>query len=715
MASMKLQAVTLVVTVATALCAAHEAHAAVGRTVGLASVAADGTSGYSIPIFAPPGTRGMTPSLSLTYGSGVGSGWIGEGWTIGGLSSIARCAQTVAQDGAARGVRLDANDRFCLDGNRLRLASGTYGAAGSTYRTEIETFARVSASGSAGAGPATFTVEQRDGLIYDYGTTVDSQVEALGSGTIRVWALSRIRDRTGNAISFAYIEDATNGAYRLANVQYTSNSGQGLAAAYRIEFYYETQPVGELDSRYFGGKLVKDVVRLTRVDVTYSGAIVRRYNIAYESSLSSAGNSRVQSIQECAGSTGGDCLGATTFTYQNGVAGVGAEISSGVTVPTTSYLPLDVNGDGRTDLVYPSSATSGSGTWMVMFANTSGGFNAPLNSGISNTNYSQAIATDYNGDGLGDFLVPLSGGTWWLVQGTPSGLAAAVNTGVTATGAGGNARTMDLNGDGLDDLVYAVVTGASKSVQARLRSGGGYAAATYLYGPVSSPYAIVGPVFGNSEFAGRQRNPDVNGDGRADFLVHTTEYDPGIGYIHSWEIVLGGGAGVIYVGNFQIGGGPYWPDLNGDGCSDAVYTWGSRWRYRFSNCVTLGPEYMGAAVAGLPQTLAVALDWDADGFDDIVGVNQGTFNIEYMRSSGEALLAATNSGIANPTVALSTGDVNGDGLGDLLYRTASNLAAYKPHAGVAPDLLDVAIDGRGSIPGGGHPAHPLGCQARHGH
>ncbi len=690
-----MRATVLAVAFGVALCSAVDAQAAVGRAVGLAGVSASGTSGYSLPIFAPPGTHGLTPSLTLTYDSGLGSGWIGEGWAIGGLSAIARCPQTVAQDGAARGVLLDAYDRFCLDGNRLRLASGTYGVAGSTYRTEIETFARLTASGTAGSGPASFTVEHKNGLIYEYGTTGDSQIEALSSSTIREWALSRVRDRSGNAMTFAYTEDATNGAYRLANVQYTSNSGQGLAAVYKLEFFYETQPAAEIDNRYFGGKLVKDIVRLTRVDVTYSGAIVRRYNLAYESSLSSAGNSRVQSIQECAGSSGTDCLTATTFTYQNGVAGVGGEVSSGVTVPATPYLPLDVNGDGRTDVVYSSSATSGSGTWMVMFANASGGFNTPVNSGIANTNYSQAIATDYTGDGFGDFLVPLSGGTWWLVQGTTSGLASAANTGITATGAGGNARTMDLNGDGLDDLVYAVVTGGTHSVQARLRSGSGYAAATYVYGPVSSPYAIVGPVFGNSEFSGRQRNPDVNGDGRADFLVHTTEYDPGMGYIHSWEIVLGGSAGVIYVGNFQIGGGPYWPDLNGDGCSDSVYTWGGYWRYRFSNCATLGPEYVGAVVSGLPQTQAVALDWDADGFDDIVGVNQTTFAVEYMRSSGEALAAPASSGVTNPTIALVTGDVNGDGLGDLLYRTASNAWAYKPHAGVAPDLLDVAADGFG--------------------
>ena len=699
MQAMSLRAMGLAMLASSSFCAMSSAHSAVGRTIGQAGVSAGGTSGYAIPIFAPPGTNGMTPSLSLSYDSGRGSGWIGQGWAIGGLSAIARCPQTVAQDGAPAAVTLTLSDRFCLDGNRLRLASGTYGVAGSTYRTEFESFARVTASGALGNGPATFKVEQKDGLTYWYGSTVNSQIEARGSTTVREWALASIVDKHGNTVSFTYTEDTTNGDYRLDNVQYTSNAGQGLAAAYKLQFTYETQPAAEIDSGYVGKSLVKDVVRLTRVEVTYNSAIVRRYNVTYEGALSSTSKSRVQSIQECAGSTGTDCLSPTTFTYQSGVAGVGTEMSSGTAIATPT-LPLDVNGDGRTDVVYSSSVTSGGGTWMVMFANSSGGFNAPVNSGILNTNYSQAIATEYNGDGRGDFLVPLSGGTWWVVQGAASGLASPVNTGVAATGAGGNARTMDLNGDGLDDLVFAIVSGAAHSVQARLRVvGGTYAAATYVYGPVSSTLApIVGPVFGNKEFAGRRRNPDVNGDGRADFALLTREVEPGSGSLDLWVLVLGGGLGVHQLGIGFPTTGPYWPDLNGDGCSDVVYTRSGYWRYRFSTCGSLGPEYFGASSSGsqLPNN-AVVVDWDADGFDDIVGVNPSNANkVEVMRSTGEALNAPQASTVTNPTVAIMVGDANGDGLDDLLYRKAtSNLWAYLPHLGGAPDLLDIVSDGFG--------------------
>lgn len=310
------------------------AQAAVGRTAGSADVSASGEARYTIPIFAPPGTHGMTPQLALVYGSrGGGDALLGAGWSVAGLSAIYRCDKTWAQDGVPLNVLNGANDRFCLDGHQLKLAAGTYGQPGAEYRTELETFARVISSGTAGNGPASFTVEQKDGLLYDYGARVDSQIEAQGQTTIRTWALSTIRDRAGNRIEFTYNEDVTNGGYQIARVDYTANPGASLSAAYRIEFVYQTQPASEVESGYAGGSVIKDIKRMTQVDVTYNAVLQRRYSLAYEASLSSAGRSRIASITECAGAAGTDCFAPTTFTYQNGTAGLAAESASGATVP----------------------------------------------------------------------------------------------------------------------------------------------------------------------------------------------------------------------------------------------------------------------------------------------------------------------------------------------------------------------------------------------
>jgi RHS repeat-associated protein len=665
--------------------------AAFGRTNGSAAVSDSGQANYSIPLFTPPGTNGMTPSLALNYSSGAGEGAFGFGWSLSGLSGISRCARTWAQD-STQGI-----DRLCLDGNRLRVQTGTYNQAGSTYRTELETYSRITAYGTAGTGPAYFIVELKNGLIYEYGNTEDSRIQSVGQVNVRFWAVNKIRDRDGNAILFNYFEDTTNGSFRISNIQYTQNTAMGVSPPYTVSFAYNSLPAGEVDADYFASSLIKRIVRATSIDVTRGSTLIRRYVLSYEANLSSAMKSRLQSVQECAGVGGTDCLAATTFAYQNGTPGLATEANTGVPVGAGTMF-LDVNGDGRTDLVYSSNGTSGSGTWMVAFANSSGGYNTPVNTGITNTNFTQAIPIDYNADGLDDFLVPYSGGTWWAVLGTTSGLATPVNTSITATGAGGNARAMDINGDGLDDLVFAIVTGSSQSVQGRLRvAGGTFAAATYLYGPVSNPYSIVGPVFGTSQFTSRRRNPDFNGDGLADFIVHSKENDAGI-FIHTWEVIRSGGLGAVYIGNFDTTGGPYWGDLNGDGCTDVVYTRSGAWRYRFSNCVGLTPEFSGPTLGGMLSTEAAVMDWDGDGFDDIVGRDYNTLRFNFIRSNGESLLPQADSGVSTSEVGyLFVGDTNGDGLTDVVSRSPSGTWLQNTHAGLHPDLLLTATDGFGQF------------------
>ncbi|HEY3637122.1 MAG TPA: hypothetical protein VGK90_03140, partial [Rhizomicrobium sp.] len=90
---------------------------------------------------------------------------MGIGWSISGLSAITRCPQTISQDGYHGSVNFDNNDRFCLNGQRLILIGGTYGAAGSQYQTEIDSYKKIVAcqTVSGGSGPACFDVWTKDG------------------------------------------------------------------------------------------------------------------------------------------------------------------------------------------------------------------------------------------------------------------------------------------------------------------------------------------------------------------------------------------------------------------------------------------------------------------------------------------------------------------------------------------------------------------------
>lgn len=667
-------------------------HAAVGRTVGAASVSQAGEANYGISIWAPPGTAGMTPKLSLSYGHRSGGSLSGQGWGVGGLSAITRCGKTWAQDGQARAVKLDAQDRFCLNGNQLKLVSGTYGSAASVYATELETFARITAFGVAGSGPAYFSVETKDGLVTEYGNTSDSRIESIGSSTARAWLVNKTRDRSGNYVAYNYTEDTTLGSYRINNVQYTGNSALGVTPTYQISFTYETQPANEVEVAYLANSLIKDVTRMTRVDVTYNAALVHRYNLAYEANLSSASRSRLASITECAGSAGTDCFAPTTFTYQNGTNGYATQTGTGVSAPNgANVYAMDVNGDGRTDLVFTSSGSPGTGTWKIAFSNGSG-YNAPINTGIADTGYYSAVPIDYNADGLIDLMVPYSGGTWWVLQGTTSGFASPINTGIAAQGSAG-VRAIDVNGDGLDDVIYC--DGTSISYRPRVL-GATFGAPQTLIAANGTSMTLM---YDSSAYQ-YGHNPDFDGDGRDDFSYTSWWYDFGTDtftIVHTSHLT--GPNTDILLGDADFF--PTYLDLNGDGLTDMAADFGGgAIYYRFSTGSSMTAWIAGPSAPNNHGLMAD--DWDGDGYDDLlIAGSDGTWKIA--RSTGQSLSALVATGVASSdAMFVFTGDVNGDGLPDPIYGsygssgTGPLTVAFNMHLGVKPDLMTNVTDGFGN-------------------
>ena len=160
----------------------------VGAIPGAFGVSATGAATYSIPIGVPPGTGGLAPHLALVYNSQSSNGMVGYGWTLSGLSAITVCGKTIAQDGMNQGVSFASQstypNTFCLDGMRLILTTGNNGASGSQYRKEVDDISYATAYTNGGAGPAPtfgpqyFTVQEPNGLIYEYGKTADSEIVA---------------------------------------------------------------------------------------------------------------------------------------------------------------------------------------------------------------------------------------------------------------------------------------------------------------------------------------------------------------------------------------------------------------------------------------------------------------------------------------------------------------------------------------------------------
>ncbi len=700
------------------LCPAASALPPVGTTEGYASVSDNGELQYTVPIFTPPGINGLEPELSLVYSHRREESVAGVGWGIAGVSSIDRCPKTLAQNGDSMGVELEQDDRYCLDGNQLRLTSGTYGANGSTYRTEVDLIARITAYGSAGNGPAWFQVESKDGLIYEYGNTADSRILSLAPGyssTARTWAVSKIRDRHGNDIQFAYYNDGPPlGDYRINTIKYARNIAGGIIVPhYVVDFNYVDHPAGDVDTGYAAGGEVTDEKRLSWIDV-YSDSVltglVRRYWLTYENALSSTNKSRIEYIGECVGLVG-DCLEPLEFSYQDGVPGISTSSVLGGMVPAGARpLVLDINADGRDDFAYPTS----SGTWQYRLASASGSYPVSGNTGVSSSSHELALVIDYNTDGFDDVMFPHTGNRWWVMLGGASGLSGAptdTGTPVEAT-VPGDALAWDMNADGRDDLVWRegfspptpeIQFEQGGRVSVRYREASGFSSQKTTV--VEATQALHGIQRLDAIRTGRKHDaPDVNGDGRQDLLIPYTYFDInwGLGIAVMRYQVLTKVSGQfttidVWSGDAEVRGVTL--DVNGDGYTDAVSVrnGATTLTTRLSTGKGYGASSTGPSATNLDISLAVAFDWDSDGMEDLLVPNTATNTWYWFRSTGTNLNAGINTAISSSSaIAAYRTDSDGDGLDDLVTVNANGSVTVMRHNGPVPDLLDRVTDGFGN-------------------
>ena len=679
---------------------APPALAAAGRTVVQFGVSPFGDAQYSIPLWSPPGTHGLTPRLSLDYSSSNGNGWMGEGLTLSFLSAITRCNWTVAQDGA--GVifpaPFSANDRLCIDGSRLRLTSGSgYGAANSTYQTESESLRQVTVEGADSYGPTSFVVRDGNGLTYEYGNTADSQIHLInGSGALSQvtlqWALNRIRDTNGNYIDFVYSEDAARGGYYLAEIHWTGNLNSGTAPPYKAVFTNESAdrpdvifqnyspPQGSLAASQFNY-----YKRLSQITITHvpTATVVRQFQFNYAPVLPS-GHSLLQSLTEC-GLGGSDCLAPTTFSWITATAPV-TTTTTGQSVPAgVTPFVMDINGDGIDDVVWSSTATSGTGTWLYQLGSSSGTFGAVQNTGITNSGFAQAQPADFDGDGRTDLMVPYNGSTWWVLHANGQGFDAPANTNITF---GGPTAFADINGDGRDDMIYI----DTSQLAVRLNTGGAFGAETIPALNFPWPVVRVYPVPGKGRSGTKRHRQDFDGDGLEDLVIQLDHID-GAGVHTSYtHTVMGAGTtlrdGTDYGVIFYYGSG----DFLGDGRKEIVWTSGGDLYTALSPGAPVfsGSDFTGVAIA----------DWDGDGKEDLLIAQGGAWSVYPATGAGTTGFGTpTYIGVTIAAGAAYPGDFHGGGLQDLLLtnNNAIELAEHSPTTPwVSTEALQTVTDGFGA-------------------
>jgi hypothetical protein len=643
-----------------------------------------GAASYDIAIRVPPGVSGLQPKLALSYGSQSGNSIVGKGWSLSGLSAIVRCPRTVAQDGVRGAVLFNANDRFCIDGQRLVAIAGVYGANGTEYRTERDNFARIFSFGVAGAGPAWFQVTTKSGQIMEYGNTADSRAEAQGSASVRIYAVNRISDRDGNYMTVTYIEDAVNGDHYPSRIDYTGNAGAppatpAIVPGQSVQFVYEARP--DSPSLYQAGSLVRNTVRLKNIQTFVGAALVTDYRIAYAVSPHTS-RSRVTSVTECP-PTPGACMPAIAVGWSAPSTTFAADTNWGTRVESLNTSAggtkiLDVNADGIPDLVY--DGTTG---LRVMLSNGSA-FGADTLWGTRGDAYSATGPglrfADLNRDGLPD-----------VVYDSPSGVRVKLNTGTSfAVDAvwgtrvesfnladTGRLMLMDVNGDDRPDLVYDGTTG----MRVMLNTGTSFGTDTN-WGARAANYSASGGGF---------QIVDMNGDGFPDVVYDS---DTGIRV----KLNSGGSAfGTETVWGTRADGfnpnstGLRIADVNGDGLPDVVYDSASTGvRVLINKGTGFAPDAVwGTRVGSFTATAPGIRMADVNGDERA--------DVLYDAADGVRVLLSTGSGFAADTVwgtrlanvntsdasRVQPEDVGGDGRSDAVYDSDAGVRVLKTSGTVA--------------------------------
>jgi hypothetical protein len=637
------------------------------------SVTPQGAAAYEVPIRVAPGIAGVEPKLSFAYNSQGSNGIMGMGWSLTGLSMITRCPRTIAQDGVHGTVDFSANDRFCLDGKRLKLFNPSNNpalpywsapAAGGyvEYRTEIASFSRIRAYGTAGlSGPAWFQVYMKSGEIIEYGNTADSQITGSGHFTPLMWAVNKVSDRYSNYMTFSYKQTPGYVEFYPTAINYTGNTNASQGPNQQVVFNYENRPGTDIIRGYGPtGIPVLTGQQLASVQVVAGTLLVRQYNLTYTTS-SVSGRSTLQSLNECSPATptvynpglvqGGLCRPLLSFTWPNGTGmltpdGPNNAGSVGGWAPTrVSDYVADINGDGKGDLIRLwFDGTTTDPAYAQVTLSTGSSFTVASN----NTVGPWGVLYTQSGSGC----PPISG-------------CSVVNGFVNLFG--------DVNGDGKADLVRINNTTTQYNAQLMLSNGTGFNGATYN-GLISSyvfadalPTYYDSPQGGGIGYSYQQTSipfvpllQDISGDGRADLVL----------------VGMAGGGSSVLVTALSTGSTFAAPTTSGTGAASTPEP---------GEMVVLGGDVDGDGKADAIQLFSQCQDVTNTIGGQIIGATCPTRIARVLISNGSTLVAATDvkvgaGGDGNPA---DTGnyftelmaDVNGDGKMDLIRIRNNNPGA----------------------------------------
>jgi hypothetical protein len=394
--------------------------------------------------------------------------------------------------------------------------------------------------------------------------------------------------------------------------------------------------------------------------------------------------------------------------YRGGPGGPASSAHSRLDLPDDVYFTGeglrgvgDLDGDGYADVVITIDAYP-MGVLLILYGSPTGLDPArtmrvdvarPLRAPIA------VAAGDSDGDGIDDLAVavhpfgqPVE--LWWY-RGRVGGLHPTPDL-VWSGGWTALAGVGDVQGDGFDDLVVGASDGADRVF---LLAGG-------PQGP-AAPVPVLG---GDGALGAAVAGPgDIDGDGYADVVVADPSWSGPLEYMGRLAVLRGGAAGLT-LSSYTLGDTPWggWEqvvpagDVNGDGHRDVLVTASldSDGTYDPGRALLLeggpGPSLhipgvrTSPALEGLgpPGRAVLARDADADGYDDLFLGDPQAGRVDGYRGGPDGLATTPSWSLAGPGLGglLAAGDLDGDGLLDLLATAPGRVEVYAGSAGIASPL-----------------------------
>ncbi|OGW26080.1 MAG: hypothetical protein A2X59_10855 [Nitrospirae bacterium GWC2_42_7] len=566
-------------------------------------------------------------------------------------------------------------------------------AVNNEYRAKIEdgSFLRFYYDGTL------WKVYDKDGKVYKYG-----QIPASRSGTFK-WCLDRVEDSNGNFMTISY----QPGLSGLSQIKYTGNSNTLPDPTNTIEFIEE----GRTDRPYLNNLIITR--RLQRIVVKAGNQEIRKYELAYE--YSSTERTRLKSIQRYGKNDAQQWVKwpsdehpkSTVISWSQWNSGFEISVDSNGTPIVDvndefvydheiyaskdaqyfpSYKIADIDGDGKSDLVYDDNP-SGIGKIHVLFSREDG-FTEIGPAVTRKEKYYRSQKPfqigDFNGDGKADVFYEGANKYYHVLLSAGDSFAEDTQYGWGQRTNDYNinipwTRTGDFNGDGKTDLLYQDNDGKidlldqDTSVTHVLYSQGDtFSEVSFNHKP---PY--LGPLL------------DVNNDGKTDAISLFEGYTTNGQYRGFVSFALNfypydGETAVIDTERNSYRPDILFGDVNGDGTSDVVYediyrqirvklyqgtynVWAQRDPSLYDIFENRGREQL--------------IDMNGDGMADFVFEYKKTIyvmqSIGYIDSYGKGFKDPVAWGRRSVSYkdsekGLKIADVNGDGLVDFVYQGEKN-------------------------------------------